>query len=390
MQALDNKFRFDAIDQLRGLVIVLMALDHVRDFFTPFAFMPEDLSQTSPELFFTRWITHFCAPVFIFLTGMSAFLFENKGNSKATVRNFLLTRGVWLVFIEFFIVGTSWKFSLEPWFIGQVIWAIGMCMLALAGLIYLPRKLIFIIGLLMIVGHNLLDGFQSASLGSYSWVWGVLHEPMWVPFGSQGAGVYLAYPLIPWIGVMAVGYASANWFLNEPKEFAKKSIQTGLALTVMFVALRYTNWYGDPDAWAIQARGVIYTLLSFLNLQKYPPSLLYLLMTLGPALVLLGVLQNTHSKLAAPLTLFGRVPFFFYVLHVPLIHLLAVIYFAITLGTMAMTWQFQGPDATPAGYEPSLLRAYGVWALVVFMMYFACRWFAGVKQRHSHWMLKYL
>lgn len=390
MQILDTKFRFDSIDQLRGLVIVLMALDHVRDFWSPFGFMPEDLGQTSPELFFTRWITHFCAPVFIFLTGMSAFLFENKGNSKSTVRNFLLTRGIWLVFIEFAVVNLSWRFNFEPWFFGQVIWAIGMSMLVLAALIYLPRAWTMVFGLVLIFGHNLLDGIHPPSFGSYAWVWGMLHEPMWVPFGPNGAGLYFAYPLIPWVGVIAVGYASANWFLHEPSQFARNCIRTGLAITMAYIALRLTNWYGDATPWASQERGGMFTVLSFLNVQKYPPSLLYLLMTLGPALVLLGVFQNSRTFLARPLTLFGRVPFFFYVLHVPLIHGAAVLYFYLTLNVLHPNWQMQGPGAFPAGYEPSLLRCYLAWAAVCGVMYFACRWFAGIKQRHSHWVLKYL
>ncbi len=377
MQTLDRKFRFYSIDQLRGLVIVLMALDHVRDFWTPFSYFPENLELASPELFFTRWITHFCAPVFIFLTGMSAFLYESKGNSKATVRNYLLTRGLWLVLIEFTVVNLSWKFSFAPWIFGQVIWAIGVCMLTLAAYIYLPRKLIFAIGILMIAGHNLFDGIQAESFGAYAWVWAMFHQPLFVPMFDGAFGIFFAYPLIPWIGVMAVGYASADWFCRDPQNFSHKAIYTGLAITLAFVLLPFTNWYGDPAAWAEQARGGLFTFLSFLNLQKYPPSLLYLLMTLGPPLMLLGYLQNTNSRLASP---FGRVPFFFYVVHLPFIHGLAVLFFGITIGSFDPNWQMQGPDFLPAGYEPSLLRGYLAWAFVCVVMYFACRWFAGVKQ----------
>jgi uncharacterized membrane protein len=390
MQTLDRKFRFDSIDQLRGLVIVLMALDHVRDFWTPFPYQPENLDLTSPELFFTRWITHFCAPVFIFLTGMSAFLFENKGNSKATVRNFLLTRGIWLVFIEFTVVNLSWKFSFAPWGFGQVIWAIGVSMLALSALIYLPRKFVFALGVVMIAGHNLLDPIQAESFGSYAWLWNMLHQPGFVPMFDGAFGIFWAYPLIPWIGLMAVGYASAEWFFRNPEEFSSKAIKTGVILSLAFVLIRYTNWYGDPDTWVSQVRGSIYTVISFLNLQKYPPSLLYLLMTIGPALVLLGYMQKATLAFAAPLTLFGRVPFFFYVIHVAFLHALSVIYFGLTIGSYNGNWQMNGPDAHPAGYEPSLLRGYIAWVFVCIVMYYACRWFAGVKQRHDHWVLKYL
>ena len=189
---------------------------------------------------------------------------------------------------------------------------------------------------------------------------------------------------------MAVGYASAEWFIRDPQEFSIRAIKTGLIMSLAFVLIRYTNWYGDPDAWTSQARGGIYTLLSFLNLQKCPPSLLYILMTIGPALVLLGYLQKANSKLAAPLTLFGRVPFFFYVIHVAFLHALAMLYFGLTIGSYHPNWQMGPGETFPAGYEPSLLRGYIAWLFVCVVMYFACRWFAGVKQRHDHWVLKYL
>ncbi|MBT8062397.1 MAG: DUF1624 domain-containing protein [Xanthomonadales bacterium] len=390
MQTLDQKFRFDSIDQLRGLVMVLMALDHVRDFYSPFAYDPLALDQTSPELFFTRWITHFCAPVFIFLTGMSAYLFENKGNSKATVRNFLLTRGLWLVFIEFAVVNLSWKFSFAPWFFGQVIWAIGVSMLVLSALIYLPRVMIFAFGAILIAGHNLLDGIQASQFGDMAWLWGMLHQPMWVPFNDSGSGIYFAYPLIPWIGVIAVGYASANWFLSDPKQFASRCIKAGLAVTIAFVVIRYINVYGDPAAWSTQERGGLFTFLSFLENEKYPPSLSYLLMTLGPALVLLGWFQNSKTLPGKPLVLFGRVPFFFYVLHVPLIHASSLLYLNMTTGGFRPGWFQMGAQGFPDGYEPSLLRCYIAWAIITVVMYFACRWFAQVKRDHDHWVLKYL
>ena len=390
MQTLDRKFRFDSIDQLRGLVIVLMALDHVRDFWTPFAFQPENLELTSPELFFTRWITHFCAPVFIFLTGMSAFLFENKGHDKAAVRNFLLTRGIWLVVIEFTVVNFSWKFNFDPWIFAQVIWVLGVGMIVLGGLIYLPRKIILVLGIVMITGHNLLDPIQAESFGANAWVWNMLHQRGFVQMFDGKLGVFFAYPLIPWVGVMAVGYACAEWFFADPKVFSSKAVKTGLVLTVAFILLRYSNLYGDPAVWSEHARGGIYTFLSFLNLHKYPPSLLYLLMTIGPALVLLGYLQNMNSKMIAPLTLFGRVPFFFYVTHLAFLHALSMLYFGLTIGSYDPNWQMSGPDAFPAGYEPSLLRGYIAWLFVCIVMYYACRWFAGIKQRHDHWVLKYL
>ena len=391
MQTLDQKFRFDSIDQLRGMVMVLMALDHVRDFYSPFAYDPLALDQTSPELFMTRWITHFCAPVFIFLTGMSAFLFENKGNSKSTVRNFLLTRGLWLVFIEFTVVNLSWKFNFAPWIFGQVIWAIGVSMLVLSALIYLPRAVIFAFGAILIAGHNLFDGVDPQQFGDLAWLWGILHQPIWIPFNESGAGMWVAYPLIPWIGVIAVGYASANWFLHDPARFASRCVKAGLAITVAFVVIRYINVYGDPEAWTSQARGGLFTVLAFLDNEKYPPSLSYLLMTLGPALVLLGWFQTSNPLPGKPLILFGRVPFFFYVLHLPVIHASSLVYFKLVDGNWYRPgWPMQGPQGFPETYEPSLLRCYVAWAIITIAMYFACRWFAQIKRDHDHWVLKYL
>lgn len=406
--------RIEAIDQLRGLVIVLMGLDHVRDFFSPFSFQPEDMSQTSPELFFTRWITHFCAPVFVFLTGISAWLYEQKRSqqngqsqtreSKNELRNFLLSRGIWLIFIEVVVVNASWKFNFAPWVFLQVIWAIGVSMIILAGLIYLPKLLLIIGSLVVILGHNLLDPIQAQSFGDFSWLWGVLHENMWISLGAQGSGVYIAYPLLPWCAVMALGYGLSGWLVGDKSTFINKAYMLGLCLTIAFVLLRFINGYGDPQPWEAQSRGSVYTLLSFLNTQKYPPSLLYLCMTIGPAMMLLALMQkfsdNSHSDykhsdkkhshtFLQPFLLFGRVPFFYYVAHLPLIHVLSLAWF-IPLLDAQVGWQMQGASSFPAGYEPSMLRLYAAWVIVTVLMYFACRWFAGVKQRHNHWILKYL
>ncbi len=381
--------RINAIDQLRGLVIVLMAIDHVRDFFSPFPWQPEDLTQTSPELFFTRWITHFCAPVFIFLTGMSAWLYKDKVKSTSALRHFLLTRGIWLIFIELVVVNASWKFGFPGWYFVQVIWAIGVSMLFLAIFIYLPKNLTLATGILMIAGHNLLDGINATSFSSFAWLWHVLHQPGWIPFNAQGAGVFVAYPLIPWIGVMLVGYALCPWLTEDRNKFSRRCINLGLAITLAFVVLRLANFYGDPVPWSEQERGSIYTLLSVLNTQKYPPSLAYLLMTLGPALILLAYLEKLSNTLTQPLLVFGQVPFFYYVLHVPLIHLLAILFFIPDLG-INVGWQLGGAAGFPEGYDPSLLRLYLAWMVVTLIMYFLCLWFSGVKQRHNHWVLKYL
>lgn len=381
--------RIAAIDQLRGLVIVLMGLDHVRDFFSPFAYQPEDLSQTSPELFLTRWVTHFCAPVFIFLTGMSAFLYEQKCQSKSELRHFLITRGIWLVFIELVVVNASWKFGFPGWYFVQVIWAIGVSMLFLAIFIYLPKSLTLIIGLAMILGHNLLDGIDPQTFGDFFWLWGILHQPLWIPFNSQGAGLFVAYPLIPWIGVMLVGYAGAGWLTSNTDRFSDKSFKLGLLLTIAFVAVRMLNIYGDPLPWSEQERGGIYSFISFLNANKYPPSLAYLLMTLGPSLMLLSQLHKLPQRVTSPLLMFGQVPFFYYVVHLPLIHLFSIFWFMPFL-EFAVGWQLNSGNGFPEGYEPSMLRLYTAWIGITLLMYFLCKWFAGVKRRHNHWILRYL
>lgn len=370
-------------------MIVIMGLDHVRDFFSPFAYQPEDLSQTSPELFFTRWITHFCAPVFVFLTGISAALFEQKQQSKTELRNFLLSRGIWLVFIELVVVNASWKFGFPPWFFIQVIWVLGISMIILAGLMYLPKLPLGLLSVIVIVSHNFLDPIQASEFGSYAWVWGLLHQSMWVPFNAQGSGVYVAYPIIPWFAVMALGYVMAAWLTESKALLIKRAAGLGLAMIVCFVGLRLLNLYGDPQPWDTQERGGIFTLLSFLNTQKYPPSLLFLLMTLGPAMLMLSLMQKYTVDKLEPLLLFGRVPFFYYVLHVPLIHGLAVLLFSVQIDA-PIGWQMQGPSGFPAGYEPSMLRLYGAWILVTLMMYFACRWYANYKQTHQYWILRYL
>ncbi|BDX07990.1 DUF1624 domain-containing protein [Planctobacterium marinum] len=381
--------RIPAIDQLRGLVIVLMAIDHVRDFFSPFPWQPEDLTQTSPELFLTRWITHFCAPVFILLTGISAFLYEQKVSSKSELRHFLITRGIWLVFIELVVVNASWKFGFPAWYFVQVIWAIGVSMLFLALFTWLPRNVTLVFGVLMICTHNLADGINASQFGELSWLWHVLHQPGWIPFNEQGAGVYIAYPLVPWIGVMLVGYGISPWLTSDAAQFKQRSFKLGLGILLAFIVVRLLNVYGDPVPWSEQERGGIFTLLSILNTQKYPPSLSYLLMTLGPTLMLMSVMHRLPEAINSALLTFGRVPFFYYVLHLPLIHFLALLFFIPTLGWQ-VGWQLGGSGALPEGYEPSLLRLYLAWAFVTLVMFYLCKWYVGVKQRHNHWLLKYL
>ncbi len=286
-----GRARLTSIDLLRGLVMVVMALDHTRDFFAAGGFNPRDV--TDPALFLTRWITHFCAPTFIFLAGISAFLY-GQGRSAGSVSRFLLTRGIWLVLIELTVVRFGWSFSIHfNHFVVQVIFVIGASMIALAGLVHLPRWAIAAAGLVMIFGHNLLDGIKAAQFGAAAPVWNFLHQPGHLQL-APGVDLVVLYPLIPWIGVMAAGYALGPVFTREPAARIRELFVLGATITVGFILLRATNLYGDPAPWAVQDN-VVASVLSFINCEKYPPSLLYLAMTLGPALMLLAAIERTQG-----------------------------------------------------------------------------------------------
>jgi uncharacterized membrane protein len=385
-----RRTRLDALDVVRGLVMVIMALDHVRDYFHADALLydPTDLTRTTPVLFFTRWITHLCAPAFVLLAGMGGYLYGARGRSRAEVSRFLLTRGLWLVVVELTLVRFALFFNLDYNMVFlQVIWAIGWSMVVLAGLVFLPPQLVLAFAGVMIAGHNLLDGlgpapFSSIDKGPASfsigdWIWSVLHV----------ANPPVIYPLIPWIGVMALGYALGPITRLEPSRRRGIFLRLGLGLAAGFMVLRAINGYGDPVPWETQ-RSPMYTVLSFLNTSKYPPSLLYLLMTLGPTFVLLSVLDRTPGPLARFFTVYGRVPFFYYILHFYLIHLLALAAAAMTgfhlrdFLTLAIFF--------PKGYGFSLAVTYLVWLGVVLSLYLPCRWFAEVKARRSEGWLSYL
>lgn len=379
------RVRIDSLDLLRGAVMVVMALDHTRDFFAASGMNPRDV--TEPALFLTRWVTHFCAPTFIFLAGISAYLYGTRGRSRSEVSRFLLTRGFWLIIIEFTLVRLGWSFSLTvPYFVAQVIWVIGASMVVLSALVHLPRWTIAAFGLALITGHNLLDGIHAEDFGAAAWAWNFLHQPARL-HGSY-ATVSTLYSLIPWVGVMAAGYALGAVMQLEETARRRVLLQLGAAITVGFVLLRATNLYGDPAAWVAQGAWWS-TVLSFINCEKYPPSLLYLMMTLGPALVLLAVFEGARGRVAGWVTVFGRVPFLYYVAHIFLIHLLAIAYSQVVYGDAS--WLIgQFPPRKPAGYGLPLAGVYSVWALVVVALYPLCRWFAAVKRRRREWWWSYL
>lgn len=390
--------RVASIDIIRGVVMVLMAIDHVR----VFAGVPA--GGASASIFFTRWITHFCAPAFIFLAGTSAYLY---GRKNPGLSRFLLTRGILLVLLELTIIRLSWTFNFDfrQYTLAGVIWVIGWCMILMAGLVKLPVRAIAAIGLVIIVGHNLLDGYVGGlvpELGNdlKSSLWKVLYVAFFagpIQIGSVTNFVVL-YSLFPWIGVMAAGYAFGTVVTQEPSRRDRLCLMIGLGAIALFLILRGFNIYGDPSPWsapAPQADGPpqLPALLSFLNTSKYPASLLFLLMTLGPTIALIPALEKTRGPIVRWMTVFGRVPFFFYLLHIPLIHLMAVIVSKVRLGTV-VPWIFEnhpmGSGRPPAGYQWSLGLLYVVWFIVVVLLYLACRWYADLKARRKDSWLAYL
>lgn len=383
--------RLDAIDLLRGVAMVVMAIDHSRDFFSNahFYFDPLDLAVTTPAFFVTRWITNFCAPVFIFLSGASAYLSEHRGKPRSQIQWTLLTRGLWLIFLEFTIIRFGWYFNLDYhyWKLG-VIWAIGWCMITLAGLLYLPRWLITIIGCLIVAGHNLLDGIRPESLGHLGWLWHILHVPgEFQPY--PWITVRVVYPLIPWVGLIAAGYGFGPVLFWEEFRRRRTILVLGAGLTLAFIILRAPNIYGDAHRWMVQPTW-LYTLFSFIDCTKYPPSLLYLLITLGPALMVLAWLDRPLGVVTSRLVVFGRVPFFFYVLHLPLLHGMAVLAALWRYGEARFLFANPPYQLWPIDYTYDLPATYLAWAAAVLLLYPACRWFADLKARRKDWWLSYI
>lgn len=391
--AAPKRVRLESVDIVRGIIMIVMALDHTRDFFGDVTSSPTNLTTTTVALFFTRWITHFCAPVFFLLTGTGAFL-SLKRKSTAELSRFLWTRGLWLIVLDFTVVrclGLQFNFDYRVT-VWNVLWGLGWAMLALAALVRLPAWAVGAFGVVMIATHNLLDGLTAPDVGALTPFINALHAPALLVAGPRFT-ILAAYPLIPWIGVTAVGFALGQVFSWEAERRKTFLVRLGVALTVAFVVLRAINVYGDPVPWSAQASPA-FTLVSFLNLNKYPPSLLFLLMTLGPALLLLRAVDDNTSGWLRPALVFGKVPLFFFVLHLTLIHLLAVVACLVRYG--AVHWMFESPSldhfpiTQPPGWPSSLPVVYLVWVVVVVALYPACRWFAALKQRRTDWWLSYL
>ena len=383
-----GQFRIESVDVLRGVVMILMALDHTRDFLGASNVSPTDIAHTTAPLFFTRWITHFCAPVFFLLTGTGAHLSLQR-KSKRELSQFLFTRGLWLIFLEltlFRCLGFQFNFDYHVTLL-NVLWALGWAMIVLSVLVHIPLWATATVGIIMIAGHNLLDSIQSSNP-----LWSILHVPNFVLKTPQHS-IFVAYPLIPWLGVTAVGYSLGriySWTWQRRRTFLWRA---GIGLTAAFVILRTVNVYGDPARWIVQ-KSTLFTALSFLNTCKYPPSLLFLLMTVGPALLLLWAVDGWTPELLCPAVVFGKVPMFYFLLHMPLIHLIAVIVCYARYGHVH--WMFESPSLSqfpitpPPGWGFSLPIVYIIWLCVVCALYPLCHWFAAVKQRRSDPWLSYL
>ena len=388
--------RLASVDILRGLVMIIMALDHTRDFLTNVPFPPELIPNTNAALFFTRFITHFCAPVFAFLAGTGAFLATSRGKSVHQVSRFFFTRGLWLIFLELTIIDFSWTFT--PWAAGAVIWILGWSMVCMALIVRLPVRWIAVFGVGMIASHNLLDRVNLASFGKLAWLWTLLHQPGSIQITPHFTFVVL-YVLIPWVGVMAAGFAFGAILLRPDRR--KWVLTLGFSMTALFLLLRGFNLYGNSTSgvpysvgpWHVQPT-LSLTVISFLNVEKYPPALDYLLMTLGPALILLGLIDGVKAErgVGRILLVYGRVPMLFYVLHLYLIHTLAIS--AALAFHQPASWLWHGAIfllPTPAGYGHGLPFIYAMWILAVAILCLPCRWFMEFKARHRDWnWLSYL
>ena len=390
--------RIQSVDALRGAIMMIMAIDHIRDFVDRSAmqFSPTDLTRTTAALFFTRWITHFCAPVFILTAGIGAFLWMQRGrHSKLELSRFLVTRGIWLIFLEITLLRVV-MFSRVRYHgnivILLILWGIGASMIALAALSHLPFRVLAPLSVAIIALHNLLDRVQAAKFGRAAPAWDILHQQGL--FTMFGINFVVAYPVLPWIGVMAAGYCLGSTFTWEAERRRFVLLQIGVALTIAFPVLRALNVYGDPAPWSHQ-NSALFTFLSFLNTTKYPPSLLFLLMTLGPALIVLSRLDTMRFAESNPLVVFGRVPFFYYASHLALAHLFALALTFFRYGRASFLFLPPPSMGSPSELFPTdfgfpLWVTYAVWSAVLAILYPACLWFSRLKQRRRDWWLSYL
>jgi uncharacterized membrane protein len=396
------RYRIESIDLLRGVVMVLMALDHTRDYFHLGALVndPTDMATTTPIIFLTRFITHFCAPVFVFLAGTSAFLYGSR-KTKPALSKFLITRGVWLILVEIIIMDFIWFFDISySTILLQVIFAIGISMIVLGLLIYLPKKAILALAIIIIAGHNLLDGITAEGKSFSSIVWYTLHQHSFIGF-SENFVMIFDYPVLPWIGVMASGYCFGGLYTKDFNVTMRKKwlLSLGIGATALFFVLRSINIYGDLVPWTTQ-KNTIYTIMSFLNVTKYPPSLSFILITLGPAFLFLCATESIKNKITDFFLVFGRVPFFFYVLHAFTIHLFALLRLLITGSDwkiMILDWkaimlsESVLADSKLASYGYPLWVVYLIWIGIVLLLYPLSKKYMIYKANNKDkWWLSYL
>jgi uncharacterized membrane protein len=393
-----NKKRIESIDILRGLVMIIMALDHVREYFHVGANLdnPLNLATTTPALFFTRWITHFCAPIFVFLSGTSIYL-QSLRKTKKELSGFLIKRGLWLILVELILISFGWSFNPNYNFVFlQVIWVIGLSMVLLGLLIYLPFNAILVIGIVIVAGHNLLDIPESAAGFQHSFLMDLVHSARFTTHAYlPNHAILIAYPFLPWTGLMMLGYCIGVYFSPAVSTAKRKKflLTTGAALILLFILLRFINAYGDPVPWSSQKNN-LYTLLSFINVNKYPPSLFYMLVTIGPALLFLAAIENVQNRFTNIIRTYGRVAFFYYILHIYIIHVCSAAAFLLrghsfedaTHTGNLFPFYFLAPGE---GY--GLTVVYLVWIGIVVFLYPFCKWYDTYKTTHKEkWWLSYL
>jgi uncharacterized membrane protein len=391
---LAQKQRLTSIDLVRGIIMIIMALDHTREFFHVDAqlFNPTDLTQTTPILFFTRWITHFCAPTFVFLSGLSAGLGLQR-KSKKELSRFLFTRGLWLIIIEITVMrfGFTFSFYYDVTFF-EVIYTLGASMMVLSVLVYLPQKAVLIIGLILIFGHDALNLIQLTPQDSGYTIWTLLQRPGFIPF-DKTHGMFVSYPLIPWLGIMLTGYGAARIYTHFPAEKRRKILlYTGVSAIALFIIIRFINVYGPLDTWAVQ-KNALFTFMSFINCTKYPVTLLFTLMILGPVLIILSFTEQARGRITEKTMVFGRVPLFYFIVHFYILHIAALAAHLIISGKSISEIDFHlsaglGGIAPGVGY--SLIWTYAVWITLIIILYPVCRWYNNYKSTHTHWWLSYL
>lgn len=390
-----NRSRVASIDLLRGTAMIIMALDHARDYFhaANFLYNPLDLSKTTAPIFLTRWITHFCAPIFMLLAGTAAYLVGQR-MTKRNLSAYLFKRGLWLIFLEMVVVNFGWNFNIHFTIILFItIWALGVSMIVLAGMIHLPVKWILLCCGILVAGHNLLDTIHVAGNTLPAFGWALLHEQNFFTWGKYT--VLVGYPLIPWIGIMPLGYCLGAWYAPgyDALKRQRNLLRLGVSVLLLFVLLRTFNIYGDPVPWSSQS-STLFSLLSFINVNKYPPSLLYTLLMLGPALIFLALTENAKGRLVNFVSIYGRVPMFYYLVHIYLIHLLAMILSQLFTPVSWDNWILKQAlwfNTDLSGYGFSLPVVYAVWIFVVVALFPLCKRYDAYKLANKgKWWLSYL